>query len=282
MSRLRAAIRATRPAHALKNAPILAGLVFGHRTADGAAVRAVALTFAAFWLVASAGYLINDVVDREVDAGHPTRGSRPIASGALSVRAALSLAVVLALAAAGLGLLVPPRAAACVAAYGALTLAYTFVLRRVALAGVLAVAGGFVLRAASGALAAGVAPSPWLLGLVGVLAAGFAVAKRENDARRRGAASRALVRTTDALLAATAMGYLAWGLVPDTVRLHGTRGLPWTAIPVAAALARFRARLRASRDGSGPAELVAGDPWLVGLALAWAAAVAVVLHVGGR
>ena len=283
MTTLRAAVSALRPAHWLKNAPVLAGAVFGGRLGDGNSVRTTGLAFVAFCLVASAGYLVNDVVDRDVDRGHPTRGSRAIASGALSARAAIGVAIGLAVVAGTLATLLPLAAAAGLAAYGALTLAYTFVLRRWLVIAVLAVAAGFVLRAAVGAAAAGVEPSPWLLSLVGVLALGLAVSKKESEERRRRIeVPSALRRATDGLLAATALGYLAYGFSPDTVALHGTRWLPVTAIPVIAALARSRARLRGSIDGAGPAELVARDPVLVGLGILWAALVVVVLRAGAR
>jgi len=278
VSRLRAALGALRPAQWLKNAPVLAGIVFGRRIGDGAAVRHVATTLVAFCLVASAGYLVNDVVDVEADRAHPLRRRRAIAEGRLPVRAALVLAAALALAAAGLATFVPTGARLDLLAYAALTLAYTFLLRRAAAVGVLAIAGGFVLRADVGARAAEVAPSAWLLALTGVLALAFAVGKREADARRdAGIAPRALVRATDALLALAGLGYLAYGFSPDTVALHGTRLLPLTALPVLAALARFRRRLRASTAGEGPAELIAGDRVLVALGILWAVACIVVL-----
>lgn len=283
MSGPRAALSALRPAHWLKNAPILAGLVFGGRIADGIAVRSVGLTFAAFCLVASAGYLVNDVVDRDQDRAHPLRGRRAVAAGALSKRAACLLAAVLALCGGALVLGAPPGAQACLATYAALTSAYTFLLRRVPMLASLAVAAGFVLRALAGAEAAAVPPSPWLLSLTGVLALALAVSKREAEARRRdGVAACALVRTTDALLLASALGYLSYGFSPDTVAIHATRWLPLTALPVLLALARYRSRLRASREGLGPAEIVARDPMLLVLGVVWAVLSVVVLRMGAR
>ncbi len=283
MSRLGAAISALRPAQWLKNAPVLAGIVFGRRIGDGAAVRHVGLTLAAFCLVASAGYLVNDVVDVEADRAHPLRRRRAIARGRLPVRAAIALAAALGLAAAGIATFVPPGARLDLLAYAALTLAYTFLLRRAAAVGVLAIAGGFVLRADAGARAAEVEPSAWLLALTGVLALAFAVSKREADARRvAGTAPLRLERVTDVFLALAGGGYAAYGFSPDTVALHGTRLLPLTALPVLAALARYRHRLRASTDGAGPAELVARDPIVVALGVVWACACVAVLGVAGR
>ena len=75
-----------------------------------------------------------------------------------------------------------------------------------------------------------------------------------------------------------AAGYLAWTQAPDTVALHGTRALAWTAVPVVLALARFRSRLRRDTTGQGPAELVARDPVVLGLGALWVALCAWVLY----
>jgi decaprenyl-phosphate phosphoribosyltransferase len=268
-----------RPSHWWKNVPVAAPIVFGGRLHDPDAVRAVLLTFCAFCAVASAGYLVNDVVDRASDRVHPARRSRPVAAGEISPRAALASAggIVLATFAAAIALL-PRGATVFLALYLGLSLAYTFVGRRLLAGGPLLVALGFVFRVAAGSAAAGVEPSTWLLVLTYVLALALAVAKREAEARRaQGAAPAALVVTTDALLAAAALGYVAWTLWPSTVALHGTAWLAVTAAPVIAALARFRSRLRGDPAGRGPAEIVARDPVLLGLGTLWAALCVVVL-----
>ena len=63
------------------------------RPAGGA--RTPSAAFAIFCALSGVVYLINDVADREADRRHPVKMHRPIASGALPVRAALRCAVVL-------------------------------------------------------------------------------------------------------------------------------------------------------------------------------------------
>jgi len=273
---------ALRPAQWVKNVPVAAPLLFGHRLGDPAARLDTLGTFVAFCAVASAGYLVNDVRDASGDRGHPLRASRPVARGDLPPREALATAALLAAATlAAAAWLLPSGVAAVLAGYLALSLAYSLGLKRVAPLAVVVVAVGFVTRVLAGAYAARVAPSPWLLALVGVLALALAVAKREAEARRLGATTpRGLVRATDGLLLASWLGYVAYGLDPATVALHGTRLLPLTALPVAAALLRFRGRLRADRTGRGPAELTATDPVLLLLGVLWAASCAVVVGAG--
>ena len=277
--RLGPLVAAARPAQALKQLPVLAPVAFGHRLHDAGAVASVVACAVAFTLVASGGYLVNDVVDRADDAAHPRKRTRPVAAGTLAPRAALGAAgalVAAGLAVAGLGS--TPAATAAVGAYLAATLVYSLAAKRVALLGPVVVAAGFVLRVLGGAWAAPVTPSAWLLALTAGLALALAVARREAERRRAdGEAPPALRRATDALLAAVAVAYAAYTVAPGTVALHGTRALVGSAVPVAAALLRFRARLRADATGAGPAELVAGDPWLLLAGAAWAATCLAVL-----
>ncbi len=282
-TRLGSWARALRPAHWTKNVPVAAGLAFGGRLSDPHAVRSTFFLFASFCLVASAGYLANDVVDRREDRLHPARRARPVAAGEISPRAALGGAAVLGAAGlAGGAALLPFPAALCLAAYAATTLVYTLLARRVFALATALVVLGFLLRVQGGASAAGVVPSPWLLALTAILSLAMAVAKRASEEREaKGSVSRGLRAATDALLLLAAGGYVAWTLSPATVSLHGTRWLVATALPVVLALARFRFRLRAEREGRGPADLFARDPVLLALAALWVGSSIVVLRVAG-
>ena len=275
---LPALVRAARPAHAVKNVPVLAPALFGRRLHDPDGRLAAAVAFVAFVLAGAAAYLFNDARDAEADRAHPLRRARPVAAGALSPRTATFAAMLLAAAALIGAAPLPTAAVATLAVYLALTATYTLAGKRVIAVATAMVAAGFVLRVLFGAFAVSVAPSPWLLVLTGVLAVALALSKREAEARRAaGDAPRGLRVAVDAGLTAAAAGYVAWTLWPSTVALHGTRALWVTAAPVAAALARFRARLRADRAGRSPADLVARDPVLLGLGGVWAALCVAVL-----
>src|SRR3954454_7938710 len=93
---VRAVIKALRPQEWVKNLLVFAGLLFSAKFRDFDAVVDATVTFAAFCMVASAGYLVNDVHDVAEDRQHPTKRFRPIAAGELSVRTAITMAVVLA------------------------------------------------------------------------------------------------------------------------------------------------------------------------------------------
>src|SRR5581483_783916 len=85
-----------RPGQWTKNLLVFAGVLFGQRLLDAAAVGRSLAAFVIFCALSGAVYLVNDVADREQDRLHPLKATRPIASGALPVGLALLVAAVLA------------------------------------------------------------------------------------------------------------------------------------------------------------------------------------------
>ena len=75
---------AMRPPEWIKNVLVFAGLLFSGKLDEGAQVFDATLTFAAFCAISSAGYLFNDLRDREHDRRHHEKRLRPIASGQVS------------------------------------------------------------------------------------------------------------------------------------------------------------------------------------------------------
>jgi len=84
-----------RPVQWTKNCWSFAGLLFGLRLFSVAAIGRSAAAFAIFCLLSGVVYLINDVADREQRSSASVQGAAPIASGALSVPAALVSALII-------------------------------------------------------------------------------------------------------------------------------------------------------------------------------------------
>ena len=158
----RAVFEALRVHQWIKNVLIFLPLLLGGKGSDGNVWRLAFFGFLAFGLIASATYIVNDLRDRPFDLQHPNKRTRAIASGALSptiavVVAAVTLAVGLCLAS-----LLGRQALFVTLAYLALTLGYTFFLKREAVIDVVAIAALFSLRLAFGTTLADVRWSPWL------------------------------------------------------------------------------------------------------------------------
>src|SRR5512137_64138 len=70
-------LRAMRPRHWLKNGFVLAPALFAGHAFDAPVLLRAGLAAVAFCLVSSAGYLVNDVLDREADRADPVKRLRP-------------------------------------------------------------------------------------------------------------------------------------------------------------------------------------------------------------
>jgi len=160
-----AAVKQLRPKQWAKNVFLLAGLLFSRSFLGPGAVHAILATAAgivAFSLVSSAGYVLNDLLDREADAHHPTKRHRPIASGALPVRVAIVVLFVALLSGLTVAAWLGPLFLVVTLGYLTTTLSYSWHFKHVVILDVMFLSAGFVWRAIAGAVAIGVAVSPWL------------------------------------------------------------------------------------------------------------------------
>jgi 4-hydroxybenzoate polyprenyltransferase len=301
-SRVRSALALLRPLHWSKNLLVLAPVVFAGRLADPPSLRQACLMAASFCLLASGGYALNDLLDRERDRHHPKKRDRPLASGRLRAPAALALGVVCAAGGLLLAALVqrdaPPLAqhgpasvgpASWAALYLGLTLVYSAALKRVVVLDVLALASAFVLRAVAGAAALQLPPSRWLLVCSFFLALFLALGKRRTELAQLGAATRDSrpmfvpyrLPALDRLLVAAAFlavgSYVLYTLADDTLAHVGSRRLLLTAPLVAWLVARHREQLRTARGGD-PVAMLLGDRPVVAVFLLWCAAVLLIVY----
>lgn len=183
-------LRLARPKQWAKSAFVMIGPLYAladHSGPPAALLAPAAIAAAAFALVSSASYIVNDIKDAPLDRLHPRKSRRPIASGRVSPTAAGVLAAVLLAVGLGLCLLLdgPARWWVMVlgAVYWANVAAYTFVLKRLVIADVVSLSLGFVIRVLAGCAAAGVSPSTWLLNCTLFLAMFLAFGKRLGERR---------------------------------------------------------------------------------------------------
>jgi decaprenyl-phosphate phosphoribosyltransferase len=178
----RALLVTARPRQWAKNVLVFGAPITGQALLKPDSLIRAVLAFVAFCLASSGMYYVNDVVDRRVDQAHPRKRRRPIAAGELRVRLALAMAALLVLAAVAVALWGGgPKLGAVVVGYVLLTLAYTLVLRNLALVDLAAVAGGFILRAVAGGVAVDVPLSSWFLIVACFGALFIAAGKRQAE-----------------------------------------------------------------------------------------------------
>jgi decaprenyl-phosphate phosphoribosyltransferase len=280
----RALIRTLRPHQWVKNVFVAAALVFAHRLTHVPSLARTAAAVLAFCLLSGAVYAFNDVRDVEADRQHPTKKHRPIASGALSERAALIAAGVLAVVALGGCLVLSPRLAVIAAVYLVQNVFYSIKLKQVAFVDVALITSGFLLRVLAGAAAIGVPASRWLLLCTALLALFLGLGKRAHElswAERSGKATHAtraalagysipVVRVLMAVLAIlTCASYVAYTIAPHTVEAFGTDKLVYSAPFVALGVLRFMFLALWYPKDDPPTEAMLKDPYfLVDLVLA--------------
>ena len=174
-------VKALRAKQWTKNGLVFAALVFAYQFDKPESWFLAFGAFAAFCLVSSMGYLVNDIRDREVDARHPTKCERPIASGALPVRWAIGEAIV----AGALGLFTASvlgwEFLLVTVAYFITTMTYSFYFKHVVILDVMMITVGFLWRAVAGAVVIDVHISPWLLLCAAFLALFLGFNKRRGE-----------------------------------------------------------------------------------------------------
>jgi len=156
-------VRVLRPRQWTKNVLVFPALLFSYRFEELAGWAEAWLAFASFCFLSSAGYLINDIRDREADRLHPTKRLRPVAVGTLPVRLAVLEALVAAALGFGLAAALGRDFLLVALLYVATTLSYSVVFKHVVILDVMFLTAGFLWRAVAGAVAIQVTISPWLL-----------------------------------------------------------------------------------------------------------------------
>lgn len=175
------AIAALRPHQWLKNLLIFVPVLTAFKFLDAAVMWQALIAFIAFSAAASAGYMINDLLDLASDRKHPRKRLRPFASGRVSVLAGFGMTFGLLVLACGSALAVGPHRWALlgwVLAYLVLTLSYSIWIKRRAVSDVLTLALLYTLRVVAGAAATGIKLSFWLLAFTAFLFVALAMVKR--------------------------------------------------------------------------------------------------------
>jgi len=272
-------VRALRPRQWVKNvlvfvAPGAAGVL----TRPASLVRVV-VALAAFCLLASGAYLVNDITDADTDRRHPTKRHRPIAAGTVPTALAVPAAVVLMAAGLGLGALVGWRLLVVLVAYVAITLAYSAGLKRVAVLDLGCVAAGFVLRAIAGGAAARVPLSQWFLIVAGAGSLFMVAGKRQADAvlpgvegagTRRASAvyTMAYLRFVSGVAAAVAIAaYSLWAFDRASLDINPVAA-QLSVVPFVLGLLRYAHCVELGQGGA-PEDVVLGDRALQLIGLAW-------------
>ncbi len=157
----------------LLGVPILTAHAFNF-----SAIAEIAAAFTAFGLVASANYLLNDLLDLVSDRHHPRKCKRPFAAGDLGLASGILAMIILFSTGFGLAAQLSGHFLFTLLAYLGLTLSYSFYFKTVTLMDVLMLASLYTIRIVAGAYAIAVPLSSWLLGFSMFVFLSLALVKR--------------------------------------------------------------------------------------------------------
>ncbi|HEX2467061.1 MAG TPA: UbiA family prenyltransferase [Solirubrobacterales bacterium] len=297
-----AVVSAMRPQEWVKNLLVFAGLLFSGKLDEGPQVLDATLAFAAFCAISSAGYLFNDLRDRDLDRLHPQKRHRPIASGALAESTAWLAAGALTAIALALGFAVEAQVAGLVALYAVLTAAYSLLLKRLVILDVMTIASLFLLRVVAGAVAVEARASEYLLVCTAMLALFLGFTKRRQEAMleqqpvassapRPGATGLESASTArpvlehyslpflDQMVAmVTATAILSYVIYAVNSPLIGSKMLA-TAPSVLYGIFRYLYLIYDRRDTRSTATILSEDPGMIFAGITWIASAFLVLYV---
>ncbi len=282
-------LEAMRPYQWVKNLLVFAPLVFAGKLGDMESVWHAGLAFASFSLVASAIYLLNDLLDLEKDRAHPEKCKRPLPSGRLSRASAVTFVVILA--AIGIGLATLGRFWLWPCVYFAINVAYSIRLKHVVVLDAMCIAIGFLLRVYAGGVAIDVAVSAWLTLCTFFVALFLAFAKRrhelallgEDSGEHRSSLEDYSLTFLDQMIAPlgamTVLAYAAYTVSPATVEKFHTQDLVFTVPFVVFGIFRYLFLVHQKSEGGNPTRLLLRDvPTMINILLWFGVCIWIVYH----
>jgi 4-hydroxybenzoate polyprenyltransferase len=288
---IKATIRLLRPQQWVKNAFLVAPLIFSKHLFSIEYLDTTILALIVFSLVSSSVYIVNDIADREADRQHPIKKNRPIASGLISIpEAIVTFVVVLAIIViAGKDLNYRFQLTALI--YFVLNLSYSFGLKKVILVDVFVIAAGFMLRVLAGAYAIAVLISPWLVLCTLFVSVFLAISKRRGELmlvkNTEGYSGRAVLQQYDIGLmdqlmtiaaAGMAISYALYTVAERTVTIFGTDNLIFTTVFVLFGIFRYLFLVRRKENDDNPAHVLITDWAMVFNVIAWFASCIVIIY----
>jgi decaprenyl-phosphate phosphoribosyltransferase len=272
-----ALVRGMRPHHWIKNLLVFAVPLAAGALTEPDVLVATGVAFVAFCAASSATYLVNDVLDAPRDRMHPRKRHRPVASGALSPRAAVIAAALLAIAALALALLASLALVGILATYLVLTMIYSRWLKAEPVIELALLASGFLLRAVAGGAATGLPISMWFLLVAGFGSLFIAAGKRYSELI--GSDPEISTRAVLEGYTPTFLRFV-WGMTGGiTITAYGlwsadlslTGGPSWEAasvIPFALLIMKYGLVIDEG-EAEAPEEVLLRSRWLQSLGLAW-------------
>ena len=276
--------------HYLKNVLIFLPLVFSQNLFNINLLSKTIFGFFSFSVLSSIVYVINDIHDVEKDRRHSTKCKRPIASGAVSIKEAYILAIVIAVVGIFLNYLAcgfNVRAWIFVIMYLGFNIAYSMGLKNLPIIDITILVSGFLLRVLYGSAITSIEVSNWLYLTVIAMSFYLGLGKRRNELKTEGSKSRKVLKyyNHDFLdknmymcLGLTIVFYSLWCVDPTTIARYPKSNLVWTVPLVMIICMKYSLNVEGESDGD-PVSVLLKDKILIGLTLLYIIIVLLIIYI---
>jgi len=277
----------------IKNFFVFGPIIFSKHLFDIQYVNAALLAFLSFCLLSSTIYIINDIVDLDIDKLHPIKKNRPITSGRISVPVAIMIAGVLFLIVVYINIFLEHYFQLVSLSYFILNILYTFWFKHIVILDVFSIAGGFMLRVLGGAIVINVPASPWLIICTLFISLFLAFAKRRSEIitmeDKQNSTTRKVLddydlKFLDIMLVITSSGmaisYSLYTVSERTIKELNTDNLIYTTIFVLYGIFRYLYLLLKKNIGEDTAQVLLKDtPMMINIFL-WVITCIIILYRG--
>jgi len=178
-------IKLMRPHQWTKNLICLAGVVFSGSLFDLKSIFSGLGAVICFCLASSAIYILNDIIDKDIDALHPKKKFRPLPSGKVSMSMAKITGILLIVLPISLGYIIHISLLFVLLLYVFNNIVYSKYLKHLPIFDVLSIAFGFVLRLVSGIYILDIQPTSWIVLCTFFLALFLGISKRNAEFNSR-------------------------------------------------------------------------------------------------
>ena len=287
-----ALMRLIRPKQWIKNGFIFMPIFFGGELFNTDALLAGVIAFFAYSFAASSIYCFNDIYDVEADRRHPVKCHRPIASGAVSVKQAYGLMILmLALSIGFSSLLDGWETMSIIFFYWCLNLGYCAKFKQYAIIDVCIVAFGFVLRLLAGGVATGVVLSKWIVLMTFLITLFMSFAKRRDDVIRMEKTGEAPRKNTSRYnltfinqaititASVTLVCYIMYTVSPEVLEHFHTDKLYLTTVFVLVGLLRYIQIAVVDQQSGDPTKILLRDRITQVIVVAWLAAFLFLIYI---
>ena len=280
---MKAFLKMIRPHQYIKNLLVFFPLFFAKKITDVMLLQSAAMAFISFCFAASTIYIFNDIRDIEKDKVHPKKKFRPIASGAVSVKAAIITDIIFLAVALAIAFLTGTRMGIIILVYLGINLFYSLGMKNIAILDIFAVSTGFLLRLLSGTeygAVAGILPSHWIIIMTFLLSLFLAIAKRRDDlvlaesgldVRKSisGYSLEFINGVMSIMSAVIIVSYLLYTLDPAVQAHYGSKNVYATTFFVILGLLRYMQITFVEKKSGSPTDIVYKDRFLQISILAW-------------